>query len=192
MGRLSEYINGSSGTYRTTPQAHSIGGNGNVKIDTSQVDRLLNALDDEDNKRDILFNAVKDGAKVLQQQAKQSFRREIGNAATHYSKYIRKPFEDGITLKGDKAYCEAIVSIMSDFRMKFFETGTKQRKTKGRKIVGYANERQTRLKREGKGHDTGAITATYFFRNARTQSETAINEAMKQSIDNALKKLIPE
>lgn len=192
MGRLSEYINGGHGTYTSTPKAHSIGRDGNVKIDSSQVDRLLNALDDADNKRDILFKAVKDGAKVLQEQAKQSFRREMGGSATHFSKYIRKPFEDGITVKGDKAYCEAIVSIMSDFRMKFFEKGTKPRRTKGRKIVGYANERQTRLKREGKGHSTGAIKATYFFRNAREQSETAVNEAMKISIDNALKKLIPE
>lgn len=160
----------------------------NVTIDTSQVDRLLATLDDDDRKRDILFKAVKDGAKVLQETAKNYFKSAMGDSATHYSKYIRKPFADGITMKGDKAYCEASVSILNDFRMKFFEKGTRQRTTKGRKITGYINTR--RLKREGKGHNTGAIQAKYFFKNARTASDTAINEAMKASIDNALKKLI--
>ena len=75
---------------------------------------------------------------------------------------------------------------MNDFRMKLFEKGTKQRTTKGRKIVGYINSR--RLKREGKGHNTGSIKPLYFFKQAR-QNETAINDAITQSINNALSKL---
>jgi hypothetical protein len=51
----------------------------------------------------------------------------MGESANHVSKYIKAPFVDGIVLKGDKAYCEARVSIMKDFRMKFFEKGTEDR-----------------------------------------------------------------
>lgn len=157
-----------------------------AEIDSTQVEALLNALDDTEFKNKVLFDAVKAGAKALQQNTKKLFRSAMGEAATHRSKYINKPFEEGISFKADKAYIEASVSILNDFRMKFFEKGTKQRSTKGRKIVGYINSRH--LKREGKGHNTGAIQAKYFFREARNDNNS-INEAITQSINNALSKL---
>lgn len=155
-------------------------------IDSRQVDDLLKALSDDELKRKILFDGIKAGAKVLQQNTQKLFRQSMGESASHYSKYIRKPFEDGVTVKGDKAYIEASVSIMNDFRMKFFEKGTKQRTTKGRKITGYTEKH--RLIREGKGHHTGSIKPLYFFQRAR-QNESAITDAITQSINNALKKL---
>lgn len=157
-----------------------------VQIDSKQVDELLDTLSDDEFKRKVLFDAVKEGAKTLQQNTKKLFRQSMGDSATHYSKYIRKPFEEGVSVKGDKAYIEASVSIMNDFRMKFFENGTKERKTKGRKIVGYTSLRK--LKRDGKGHNTGSIKPLYFFKKAR-ENETAITDAMIKSINNALRKL---
>ena len=157
-----------------------------AKIDSRQVDDVLKALSDDELKRKILFDAFKAGAKVLQQNTQALFRQSMGESAIHYSKYIRKPFEDGVTVKGDKAYIEASVSIMNDFRMKFFEKGTKQRTTKGRKITGYTEKH--RLIREGKGHNTGAIKPLYFFRRAR-ENETVITDAIEKSINNALNKL---
>jgi hypothetical protein len=32
--------------------------------------------------------------------------------------------ESGVRVSGDKDYCEVSVSIMGDFRLKFFEKGT--------------------------------------------------------------------
>lgn len=157
-----------------------------VTIDSKQVDELLDTLSDDEFKRKVLFDAVKEGAKALQQNTKKLFRQSMGDSATHYSKYIRKPFEEGVSVKGDKAYIEASVSILNDFRMKFFEKGTRERTTKGRKIVGYITSH--RLKREGKGHNTGSIKPLYFFKKAR-ENETAINDAITQSINNALSKL---
>ncbi len=157
-----------------------------AQIDSKQIDELLNTLSDDEFRRKILFDAVKAGAKTLQQNTKKLFRQSMGDSATHYSKYIRKPFEEGITVKGDKAYIEASVSIMNDFRMKFFEKGTRERTTKGRKIVGYISSH--RLKREGKGHSTGSIKPLYFLKQAR-ENETEINNAITQSINNALSKL---
>lgn len=157
-----------------------------AKIDSRQVDDVLKALSDDELKRKIIYDALKAGAKVLQQNTQALFRQSMGESANHYSKYIRKPFEDGVTVKGDKAYIEASVSIMNDFRMKFFEKGTKQRTTKGRKITGYTEKHK--LIREGKGHNTGAIKPLYFFKRAR-QNETGIRYAIEKSIDNALNKL---
>lgn len=164
--------------------------NNSVDINSTQVDQLLDTLDDQDVKNQILFEAVKAGAKALQQTTKNYFRQKVGEAATHISRFIRKPFEDGITVKADKSYCEASVSIMGDPRLKWFEKGTGARYTKGRKITGYAQGRRNRLQREGKGHYTGQMTANYFFKAAR-QDSNIIDEAIQQSINNAINKLIP-
>lgn len=157
-----------------------------VKIDSTQVDNLLDTLDDQEVKNNLLFEAVTAGAKVLQQTTKNYFRQKVGEAATHYSRFIQKPFEDGIIVETDKSYCEAKVSIMGDHRLKWFEKGTQDRYTKGRKIVGYQRNRAIR---EGKGHWTGRMTGQYFFRDAR-QDTNRIDDAMIKSINNALNKLI--
>ena len=158
-----------------------------VVINSQQVDDLLNKLNDKDQKNKWLYDAVMSGAKVLQQSAQQSFIRKV-DGASHNSPYLKggKPF-----YKGDKAYCEASVSIMNDFRMKFFEKGTNERYTNSRKITGYQADGK-HLKRDGKGHYTGKITATYFFREARDSSDGAINEAMIQSIDKSIKNTIKQ
>lgn len=158
----------------------------NVSIDSGEVDRLLNNLGDEELLNKILFDAIKAGAKVLQEATKKQFRSEMGDAASHISKYTHRPFESGVTLKTDKAYTEAKVSIMGDHRMKWFEKGTQDRYTKGYKITGYQRNRAIR---SGKGHWTGHIIGKHFFKQAKENSESTVNDAIKQSINNALKKL---
>ena len=148
-----------------------------VIINSQQVDDLLNKLNDKDQKNKWLYDAVMSGAKVLQQSAQQSFIRKV-DGASHNSPYLKgnKPFYEGVSVKGDKAYCEASVSIMNDFRMKFFEKGTDERHTNSRKITGYQEDG----------------TATYFFREARDSSDSAINEAMMLSIDKSIKNAIKQ
>jgi len=161
----------------------------NVTIDSKEVDQLLDSLSDTGLMNKILFDAIKEGARVLRDKTKQSFRSEMGGVASNISRFTRKPFEDGVTVKTEKAYVEAKVSIMGDPRMKWFETGTQDRYTKGRKIVGYSGTKRNKLQREGKGHWTGRITENYFFKKARQSSESSMDEAITKSIDNALRKL---
>lgn len=152
----------------------------NVEIDSSQVDRLLDTLSDEQVKRDILFNAVKAGGEALRQNT-------LTNLAS--SNFNSAPLRKGVTLKGDKAYTEATVSIMGDYRLKWFEKGTQARYTKGSKILGVdENSSRYALKRTGKPRYTGRIKPHYFFKEAR-ENESAITEAITQSIDNALRSL---
>ena len=70
----------------------------------------------------------------------------------------------GVKLKADKAYTEISVHIMGDYRLKWFEKGTKPRKTKGHKITGYNRSRRIR---SGKGGNRGSIRPLYFFKDAR-------------------------
>ena len=164
-----------------------------VLVDAASVDNLLKKLDDDELKNKILYDAVMSGAKAIQQPAQQRYRKEVGAAASHPSPYIRgkKQFYEGVSVKGEKAYIEASVSILNDFRMKFFEKGTAERYTKGRKITGYA-ENGRNLKREGKGHYTGKITARNCFATARNSSEKNINDAMLSSIEKSLKNAIKQ
>ena len=157
-----------------------------LDIDSGQVDDLLSLLDDDEIKRNVLFKAVKAGGKVLQTTAKDYFKQRMGESANHVSKYIKAPFVDGVVLKGDKAYCEARVSIMKDFRMKFFEKGTEDRyiKQKGHSDL----QRGRHQTNTGKPNYRGRITGKWFFKDARTNSDSQINEAMIKSIDNSLKR----
>lgn len=163
-----------------------------VTIDKQTVDELLAKLSDSEQKNKWLYEAVMSGAKALQQAAQQSFKQTLGEAASHTSPYIKgqKPFYEGVSVKGDKAYIEASVSIMNDYRMKFFEKGTADRQTKGRKITGYIDAHH--LKREGKGHYTGKITATNFFRSARDNSQSQVEQAMTDSLNKSISNAIKQ
>lgn len=155
-----------------------------VDINSTQVDQLLDQLADQATANKIIFDAVKAGADTLRASTVNYFRSAMGDAADHISKWTNRPFFMGVITSTDKSYLEAKVSIMGDHRMKWFEKGTAQRATKGRKITGYNRNKAIR---QGKGHNTGSITGKWFFRTA-TQN-TNIDEAITTSINNALQKL---
>lgn len=157
------------------------------KVDSKSLDTLFEILDDDEKRRQIIYKALISGGKVLQGKTKQYFKQRMGESATHVSKYIKKPFEDGVVLKGDKAYLEARVSIMKDFRMKFFEKGTEDRyiKQKGHSDL----QRGRHQTNTGKPNYRGRITGKWFFKDARNDSAAGINDAIFKSIDNALKRL---
>ena len=167
----------------------NIKGQGKLKITTEseRIDKILATLSDDEFKKNLLFKSVWAGAKVLQGTTKQYFRNKMGESAMHYSKYIKAPFEDGITVKGDKAYCEARVSIMKDFRLKFFEKGTEDRYIKK---SGHSDLKRGRHNNTGeKSQYRGRITPKHFFLDARNDSTNNINEVMEQAISNELNKL---
>ena len=143
-----------------------------IDVDSSQVDDLLNKLDDDDLRRGIIFKAVKAGAKVLRDNTRNYFKSAVGAAASHVGTRYKYnfPMYEGIVMKGEKAYLEARVSILKDFRLKFFEKGTQQRQTK-------------------KGYNRGAMVARNFFKSATESSWGGIEAAIQKSIDNSLKKL---
>ena len=152
--------------------------NNNI-TDSSQVDKLLDNLAKENRNR-IIFNALKEGAKVLKEQTIQQLASKVRSNTPN--KWNGKTMAQGVTVKADKGISEVMVSIMGDFRLKFFENGTKERYTLGRKNNYLASHT---LK---KGRYTGAIKATHFFRQAR-ENEEPIDQAIKNSLDKQLKDL---
>ena len=147
-----------------------------VTVDTSKVDKLLNNLESA-NRQKIITEALRRGGQVAQQNVKQSLRAKVGSSA--------QSLEKGIRLKVDKAYSEVTLHIMGDYRLKWFEKGTKPRYTKGHKATGYLSNH--RLKRTGKGGYRGQMVATHFFREGL--NEQAIGTAITDYLDKELTSL---
>lgn len=136
----------------------------NVQVDDTSVQNLFSALDAESSKQ-ILFKALKEGGQKLTSQTKRSLRAKLGAGSTTPNRWNGKTMESGIRLKADKDYCEVSVSILGDFRLKFFEKGTAQR----------------RLRRGGANR--GSIRPLYFFREARQQDiDDVINNSITESL----------
>ena len=112
------------------------------------------------------MSVIKGGDKLVS-NAKTQLRQKLGSGATTPNRWNGKTMESGIKLKADGDYCEVSVSIMNDFRLKFFEKGTNLRMTK-------------------KGANRGSIKPLYFFREARQQD---VADTINQSITESLKRI---
>ena len=137
----------------------------NVSVDDSAVRNLFQALDEESRKR-ILFTALKAGGEKLLSETKMQLRSKLGSGATSPNRWNGKTMESGIRLKADKDYCEVDVNVMGDFRLKFFEKGTKLRQTK-------------------KKANRGSIKGLYYFQAARSKADeitTIINSSLAESL----------
>ena len=143
------------------------------QIDSSQTDKLLNSLDNENLRRSIIVAALKEAANVINDKTRENFRASI-SGASHYSKFIRRPFYQGVSTSVDKNLMESKVSIMPDFRMKFFEKQIQERS----------------YKKNNKIHRTGVVSAKHFFKNAITATQSLVEQTLKRIIDNKLSEYI--
>ena len=86
----------------------------------------------------------------------------------------------------------AKVHIMGDYMMKWFEMGTKERKTKGWKIIGQYKRRKDGKRRYnwriGKGRRTGRIKPEHLFDRAQKSTESAIYQSMKEGLKQEIMK----
>lgn len=167
-----------------------------VDIETQSVDKILASLSNEQTVKDILNEGLETMADVYYFSVLSSLRKEMGAAADTAGingKY-QYTLASGVDVHIDKQNVIWGVNALKDFRLNFYEGGTKQRFTKGHKITGYKVNKRTgkvnynRLQRTGKGGYRGIITANNFFSkgisNAETQALQALNESIKKAIMN--------
>ena len=143
----------------------------NVSVDDSAVRNLFQALDEESRKK-ILFTALKAGGEKLLSETKVQLRSKLGSGATSPNRWNGKTMESGIRLRADKDYCDVAVNVMGDFRLKFFEKGTKLRQTK-------------------KKANRGSIKGLYFFQAARSKADE-ITAIINSSLAESLKRISKE
>ena len=141
----------------------------NVSINDSAVQNLFQALNTE-NRNQIILTALRAGGNKLAQNTRASLKSKLGAGASTPNRWNGKPMESGVRCKADKDYNEVTVSIMGDFRLKFFEKGTKVRQT-----------RKT-------GANRGSIKALNFFSSARAD-EGSITDNIYKSIEASLKRI---
>ena len=143
----------------------------NVSVDDSALRNLFQALDEESRKK-ILFTALKAGGEKLLSETKVQLRSKLGSGATSPNRWNGKTMESGIRLRADKDYCDVAVNVMGDFRLKFFEKGTKLRQTK-------------------KKANRGSIKGLYFFQAARSKADE-ITAIINSSLAESLKRISKE
>lgn len=141
----------------------------NVTVNDRAVQNLFQTLNPE-NRKKVLLTALKAGGEKLASNTKIQLRSKLGMGASTPNRWNGKTMESGIKYKADKDYCEVSVSIMGDFRLKFFERGTKIRQT-----------RKTKANR-------GSIKALNFFAAARA-NESDITDTIDNSITESLKRI---
>ena len=143
--------------------------NNGVTVDASQVLRMFSELNSRQQKN-VYKNALRKAGRILQKETKTQLRSVVGKTINHKNRWDGKTLGSGIKLKVDKKATEAKVHIMGDFRLKFFELGTK-----------------TRFKKRTKGRpSTGSIKASYFFRRAREAKESEISNSMNDIITKSI------
>ena len=103
------------------------------------------------------------------------------------NKWNGKKMEQGIKYKVARDVRSVKIHLLGDFRLKFFEMGTKDRYTKGHKITGSywsrgAGRGRKYLVRVGKGGYRGAIDSSRFFAKSKSETESLIFDQMDSRI----------
>jgi len=158
-----------------------------VTITTKDYDKWFKTVGNPDWTNAVIYYALRSGGKGIQLKARELFKSKMGESATHHSPWVNwgqggELFE-GIQISGHKDAKEVSVSIMGDYRLKWFEAGTEVR------YKGARNRNSTvrdRLKSSG-AHSTGAIKPLYFFKQAVENS--TLEQTIMQSVQNAFDKI---
>ena len=148
-----------------------------VQIDASAVERTLSALDSEETKR-MTLNALKAGAKVLKENARQTMLTKGWN-------FNEKQREQGVRIKADPAYCEVSVGIVTQLGLHWLEKGT----TSNRQLKKDHPKDEKHRKTLRKGENRGGIQGTGFFLQAR-QNEAPVLDAIEKKFDEEFLKKI--
>lgn len=135
-----------------------------IRVDTSGVNKIFGKLTGKEQKK-VIRTATREAAKKLSKATKQTFK-------TITKKYNSRNWWNGKTLQsGIKHVSDKKVSykvhIMGDFRLKFWEMGTKARYTR-------------------KGHYRGIFKKKAFFDPTQQRLETTLANDIKDSITKNL------
>lgn len=156
---------------------------------------MLNQLKGEDVNRAVR-KALHESAGILVKETKEQLSKHIaiqGERKNRRGKALYTQRNYGVRVKEDLAHSWVKIHILGDFRLKFFEKGTKERHTKNRHILRgvYTWEKSGRKHslREGKGRRTGSIAARWFFKTAQALTEHKIFSEMKERVAKAIERV---
>lgn len=148
------------------------------KIDSKELDDILNNLN-ERNRKEIMFNSLVKGGNILVKETQSELLSVLPNA--NRGERYGKPMVKGVKLKKEKDYDDVKIHIMGDYRLKFFEMGTEERYLK--KPLSSKNNSSLK-KNDGNRPYRGKIIGKGFFKKARETSKM-----IDSVIDNLIKEI---
>ena len=154
-------------------------------VDTRSVLKMFAELDSRRQKQ-AHRSALRIGVNILVKEARETLKMAVKNPDSK-NWWNGKTLKSGIKSSINREATEGKVHIMRDFRLKFFEMGTKRRRTSGR------NNAKVRGKnpkyRQYKPSNRGSIKPFRFFRRARNQKEKEIEENMNNILAESIKRI---
>lgn len=171
----------------------------NIDTDGGEILKILNDLTDDNYiKSKVLLTALKKGGEVLKENTRKIMVSKLGHTATKLTKHKnpkydkKKPMSEGVSVYVDKDYHDVIVSILKDYRLKWFEKGTTERLTKGtitgRAKITKGDGERWRNVRDNNRISRGSIEGVGFFAQAREET-TGIDDAVIASLNDSFNKL---
>jgi hypothetical protein len=165
----------------------------NVQVDAAQVLAMFSEFD-EKHRKVVFRRSLGEASRILVRETRKQLRgvrTKSGSLSTKTkSKWTGKTLESGVRYKIAKNAKESKVHIMGDFRLKFFELGTKDRRTKGYRVVGkhWVGGRIYK-ERKGSGGFRGRIEASKFFAKGKEMSERQVFASMDQIFSKHVEKI---
>ena len=158
-----------------------------VNIDSADIDRILNSLNEE-NRKEAIFKSITKAGQKLVKETKQELLKVLPNA-NRGKRYEGRPMIKGVRLVKDKAYEEVKVHIMGDYRLRFFEMGTEERYLKKPLKKDHAKYNFNSGKTNSGGNPyRGKITPRKFFQTARENSDMV--DVMMKTLNKEINKLL--
>ena len=142
-------------------------------VDAKEVLKMFAELNTKNQKK-AHRSALQKAARIIISEAKRNFKTVV--KTPNSKRKTGKTLSSGIKYKVNRNATESKIHIMGDFRLKYFEKGTKSRKWK----------RTNKKKEEVK---TGSITGVYFFKRARTSKESEVSNSMNDIISQSIKRV---
>jgi hypothetical protein len=137
-------------------------------IDDKNLLETFDTLSDKEFTSRVIMKALKETGKSLVDQTKDNLRKSMGAKATSKGKH-KKALVEGVRMKIDKVYDSVTVDILGEYRLKWFEKGTKKAR--------YTKKKQYR----------GVLEPLYFFQKA-ISDEGRIIEDIKENVLNQIRK----
>jgi hypothetical protein len=150
--------------------------NNGVEIDINKVLSMFSELTSKERKKTFKLSLRK-SANILRKQVVTNLKSIVKDVNTK-NRWNQKTLQSGVRLSVERDAQSVKVHILGDFRLKFFELGTKDRYNKKKKKVKLKKERYT-----------GSNKAKYFFKDAKTQTEQQVFSSLEQSFTDIIKKI---
>ena len=141
----------------------------NIEVDSRNVLKMFAELSNKNQKK-VHRIALAKALSILVKEARSTLKGVIRKSIYSKSKKTGRSLASGIKYRINKEATEGKAHILGDFRLKFFELGTKERYRK-------------------RGGKTGSIKASYFFRIARQNNEAVISSSMNNIISESIKRV---